>query len=164
MKSFSFIFFTYHSIKLVAFEDQYKKLLIELTEKRDMVSNSMEKNAKLELEVIELGRQLKEAHYKLNSADQLNNDLNTLKNEYLLKNEELIKLKHEYENEKNRREKIDQKLNELKDEYKKLKAKVKKLNEENTSLQHQVIDAKNQFQMIKSKYESIADQVRFVLS
>lgn len=58
-----------------------------------------------------------------------------------------------------KREKVDEKLEHIRDEYKKLKTKVKKLSEENTSLQHQVIDAKNQFHVVKARYESIADQV-----
>lgn len=130
----------------------------ELNEKRDMVSNSIEKNAKLELEVVELGKQLSETHSRINAAESTLGENSTLKNELMMKNEELIKLKHEYDTEKHRKEKVDEKLEYIRDEYKKLKNKVKKFSEENTNLQHQVIDAKNQFHVVKARYESIADQ------
>lgn len=75
----------------------------ELNEKRDMVSNSIEKNAKLELEVIELGRQLSDTHIRVNAAEATLSENSTLKNELMMKNEELIKLKHEYDTEKSRK-------------------------------------------------------------
>ena len=75
----------------------------ELNEKRDMVSNSIEKNAKLELEVVELGRQLSETHSRISAAESTLSENSSLKNELMMKNEELIKLKHEYDTEKSRK-------------------------------------------------------------
>lgn len=84
-------------------EDQFKQLSHELNDKRDTISNILEKNGKLEIKVIELERLLNDAHQRLNNADLTINELNMLKNDIQLKNEDYIKYKHEYENEKYRR-------------------------------------------------------------
>lgn len=76
---------------------------MELNEKRDTISNALEKNAKLELQIIDLERQLKEFKQRVFDVENTNNELNNLKNDMVNKTEEFIKNKHELENEKCRR-------------------------------------------------------------
>jgi septal ring factor EnvC (AmiA/AmiB activator) len=76
---------------------------IELNEKRDVISNTLEKNAKLELQILDLERQLKEFKQRVFDVENTNNELNSLKNDMVNKTEEFIKNKHELESEKCRR-------------------------------------------------------------
>ena len=88
---------------MMSLEDQYRQLCSELTEKRDTISNVLEKNGKLELILIDAERQLKELQQRLSTADNTINDLNSIKADMHIKHEEYIKYKHEYESEKYKR-------------------------------------------------------------
>jgi hypothetical protein len=88
---------------MMSLEDQYRQLCSELTEKRDTISNVLEKNGKLELKLIDAERQLKELQQRLSTADNTINDLNSIKADMHIKHEEYIKYKHEYESEKYKR-------------------------------------------------------------
>ena len=56
--------------------------------------------------------------------------MNQIRNETLKKTEELIKLKHDYENEKMKREKSDSKVEDLKEEVKKTRQRLSKLQDD----------------------------------
>ena len=84
-------------------EEQYKQLCSELNEKRDTISNILEKNGKLELKVLESERQMNDLHQRLSNADFTINELNSIKTDMQLKHEDYIKYKHEYESEKYKR-------------------------------------------------------------
>ena len=88
---------------MTSLEDQYRQLCTELNEKRDTISNVLEKNGKLELRLIDAERQLKELQQRLFNADNTITDLNSMKADMHLKHEEYIKYKHEYESEKYKR-------------------------------------------------------------
>ena len=82
-------------------EEHNKQLNVELKEKRETIGRHTESHSKLEYRVYDLERQLKDAHQQHAShTDQLAGEISSLKSNILIKNDDYIKYKQEFENEK----------------------------------------------------------------
>ncbi|CAF0880566.1 unnamed protein product, partial [Brachionus calyciflorus] len=130
----------------------------ELNDKRDTLSQVLETNSKNELEINNLESRLNETKHSLIKSENVINELTHFKTEHIQKIEEIIRLKHEVENEKSRREKAEFKLEEAKEELKKLKQRLSLVQDENSELKHENIEFKNQLSGVKSKLDLIADK------
>lgn len=86
------------------------------------------------------------------------NELSQYKVSSAQKTEENITIKHDFENEKLRRENAEKKLEEFKEDFKKLKSKQAKTQEDNSFLKTETIEIKNQLDGFKSKINFIADK------
>ena len=129
----------------------------ELNDKRETLSQILEKNGKLDQQISNLDRQLNETKHSLIQSENVINELSHYKSETLLKSEEKIKIKHDYDSEKLRREKAESKVEELKEEYKKLKQRANRLQEENDEIKKENVENTNQLQGVKSKLDFISD-------
>ncbi len=145
-------------LKLECLQTKYDKLEDDLIEKRNSISQLLDKNSKLEQEINGLERQMADTKNTIKLNEVQISDLSQIKNETLKKTEEIIRLKHEHENEKVKREKVELKLEELREEIKKTKQKSQKLQEENTDLKNENIETKSQLNGLKSKLDFIADK------
>jgi chromosome segregation ATPase len=121
------------------------------------LSQVLEKNGKLDQQISKLDRQLNETKHSLIQTEKIINELTHFKSETLAKSEEIIKIKHDFENEKIRREKAEQKIDELREECKKLKQRAAKLQDENEEIKKENVENTNQLQGVKSKLDFISD-------
>ena len=143
---------------LEALQGRYDQLNNELNDKRETLSQVLEKNGKLEGKISNLERQLNDTKHSLIQSDSVINELNHFKTDTMSKSEEVIKIRHELDNEKSRREKAETRIEEIKEEYKKLKQKASKLQEENVELKQENVESKNHIQGFKSKLDLISDK------
>ena len=143
--------------KLESLQLKYEQVNNELNDKRDTLSQVLEKNGKLDQQISKLDRQLNETKHSLIQSESVIDELTHYKSETIQKSEELIKLKHEHDTEKSRREKAETKIDELREEYKRIKQRLNKLQEENADLKKEYVESTNQLQGVKSKLDFISD-------
>ena len=144
--------------ELETLKAKFDELFKELGEKQETLSQLLEKNGRMDMRISELERQLTETKQTLIQSDSLINELNHSKTEAMTKIEEGIKSRHDYENERVRREKAEAKIEELKEESKRLRAKSNKLAEEANTYKVENIELKSQMDAVKSKYDFISDK------
>ena len=130
----------------------------ELNDKRDTLSQVLEKNGKLEGQINQLECRLNEAKHTLIHNEGIINELNQIKELSATKTEANITLKHDLDTEKSRREKAEKKIEELREDMKKVKQKMTKTQEDNAALKNETIETKNQLEGFKSKIHMIADK------
>ena len=143
--------------KLESLQTKYELLNNELNDKRETLSQVLEKNGKLDQQISKLDRQLNEAKHSLIQTENVINELTHFKSETLAKSEEIIKIKHDFDNEKIRCAKAEAKIEELRDECKKLRQRAAKLQEENEEIKKENVENTNQLQGVKSKLDFISD-------
>ena len=144
--------------KLDSMETKYEQLTIELNDKRETLSQVLEKNGRLESQIGDLERHLNDTRHSLIQAESSINELNHFKMDTIAKSEEVIKARHDLENERVRREKAESKVDELREEYKKMKQKASRLQEENASLRREGVESKSELESVKCKLGLVADK------
>ena len=122
------------------------------------MSQVLEKNGKLDMKISSLEQQLNETKKNLIHSDSIINELNHIKSETVQKAEDNIRLRHDLENEKARRDSLELKIDELKDEVKKSKLKLAKGQDEFNDLKHENVDLRSQLENLKTKLGLITDK------
>lgn len=130
----------------------------ELNEKRETLSQVLEKNGKLEGQINQIECRLNEAKHSLINSEKTISELQQIKEQSTQKTEANITLKYECDNEKSRREKAEKKVDELREDLRQMKQKMGKVQEEATGLRNENIEFKNQLEGVKSKIHLIADK------
>lgn len=133
-------------------------MIKELDEERETLSKVLETKSKQEIEISDLKNSLNETKHELIKSNAVINELSHFKSGYNQKLDEIKSLKIECENEKSRREKLEQKQEELREEAKKLKQRHNFLQDENSELKHENIDYRNQLVGFKSRLDLISDK------
>lgn len=143
--------------ELESLQIKYEHVNIELNDKRETLSQVLEKNGKLDQQITNLDRQLNEKKHALIQSESFNNELSHYKAETLVKSEDNIKIKHDYENEKSRRESAELKCDEAREESKKFKQKCTRLQEEMAHIKKENVENTTELQGVKSKLDFISD-------
>lgn len=133
-------------------------MTLELNEKRDILSQTLEKNGRLELQLGNAMQQMNEKKHQIASLEATINELIAYKSDSQGKHEEHIRTKHDLGVEISRREKAEAKIEEQKEEAKKQKLKLAKLQTDNNEIRNELIEAKSQLDNFKSKLNFISDK------
>lgn len=137
---------------------KYDQAINELNDKRATLSQVLEKNGQLDVQISNLEQQLNEAKQSIIISEGIINELNHYKTESGSKLDEAVRLKRDFDAEKSKREKAESKAEEIREEYKKVKSKLTKYMDENGELKQENVEIKNQLETIRSKFNLIADK------
>lgn len=145
-------------LKLEILETKHGQLQNDFEEKRQTLTQSLEKCARLESQVESVEKQLADKNQLIGNLEKTMNELNGSKHDAQTRLEENLKLRHDYESEKSSREKAEVKLEELRDDYKKQKTRLAKLQADNGELKNEIVELKSQLDSLKSKLNLISDK------